>query len=338
MPQLAEVNNMQKKRTIKQLAKKIYTNDTTPIIIALVLEILVFGLLSPYFFTTRNLLTVIQYCSLVGLVALPMTLLMIGGQFDMSLGSQVALTSCVAGMICPASPENLGGVLLAYLLPIVVGAMIGLLNALFITRVHLGAFISTMAMMQALRGVTYLITNGQSKMIGNVVFGFIGRGKFLGIPITMYIFVLFIVVFWVITKHSVLGRRAYLIGGNPVSARLSGIDVPRTLTWLYIILGAITGFAGALTASQLGAAIPSGSEDFGFDVISAVVLGGVAMSGGKGTIPGAVLGVLVLALLDNGLVMLNVSSHWQLVFSGLVLLLAISIDAIRQQASTRLLK
>ena len=146
----------------------------------------------------------------------------------------------------------------------------------------------------------------------------------------MYIFVVFVVIFAFIAKYTVFGRRAYTIGGNDVAARLSGINVQRTSMILYMLTGAMCGLVGLLTASQLGSAIPSSHNDFAFDVISAVVLGGVAMNGGKGTIGGTVVGVLVLAILDNGLIMLNVSSHWQLVCSGIVLLLAVSIDSLKQ--------
>ena len=305
--------------------------DSLAIILALSIEIIIFGVASPYFFTTGNLLTIVQYCSLVGLVAMPMTLLMISGNFDMSLGSQVALTSCVAGLICHSSSCGWGTVLLGLLAAMGIGAVCGFLNAFFIMKVNLPAFIATMAMMQALRGVAYLITNGSSIMLMSPVFGVLGRGKMLGIPNTIYILVVFVAIFAFIAKYTVFGRRAYTIGGNSSAARLSGINVNRTTTILYVLTSITTGLVGVLSASQLGAALPAGNADFAFDVISAVVLGGVAMSGGKGTIFGSVIGVLVLAILDNGLIMLNVSSHWQLVCSGVVLLLAVSIDALKQK-------
>ena len=127
------------------------------------------------------------------------------------------------------------------------------------------------------------------------------------------------------------GRRCYTIGGNGAAARLSGINVHRTVTILYVVNSAMCGLVGMLYTSQLGAAIPSSNADFAFDVISAVVLGGCAMTGGKGSMAGTIMGVLILAILDNGLIMLNVSSHWQLVCSCLVLLIAVSIDAMKQK-------
>ena len=317
-------------QTNRMSFKKFLKADSLAIIVALIVEIIIFGILSRYFFTSGNLLTILQYCALTGLAALPMTLLMISANFDMSLGSQVALCSCVVGMICRSTDIGWGTVLLAMVVAIVIGAICGFINSFFIMKVNLPPFIATMAMMQALRGCAYLMTNGQSIMLMSPVFGVLGRGRTFGIPNTVYIFVVFVVIFAFIAKYTVFGRRAYTIGGNDVAARLSGINVQRTSMILYMLTGAMCGLVGLLTASQLGSAIPSSHNDFAFDVISAVVLGGVAMNGGKGTIGGTVVGVLVLAILDNGLIMLNVSSHWQLVCSGIVLLLAVSIDSLKQ--------
>lgn len=318
---------MQKSLSLKRLLKV----DYLAVIVALVLEIVIFGILSPYFFTMNNLLTILQYCALTGLVALPYTLLMISGNFDMSMGSQVALISCIVAMICHDNTIGWGTVLLSILVALILGGVCGWLNSVFILKVGLPPFIATMAMMQALRGIAYLLTNGSSIMVTSKVFGILGRRKTLGIPNTVYILVVFIVIFAFIAKYTVFGRRAYTIGGNETAARLSGINVHRNVTILYIINSAMCGLVGMLYTSQLGAAMPSSNANFAFDVISAVVLGGCAMNGGKGNMAGTVMGVLILAILDNGLIMLNVSSHWQLVCSGVVLLIAVSIDALKQK-------
>ena len=311
--------------------KKLLKVDYIAVIVALILEVAIFGILSPYFFTMNNLLTILQYCALTGLVALPYTLLMISGNFDMSMGSQVALVSCVVATICHDNTIGWGTVLLSILTAMIIGGICGYLNSVFILKVGLPPFIATMAMMQALRGVAYLLTNGSSIMVTSKVFGILGRKKTFGIPNTVYILVVFIIIFAFIAKYTVFGRRAYTIGGNKTAARLSGINVHRNVTILYIINSAMCGLVGMLYTSQLGAAIPSSNANFAFDVISAVVLGGCAMDGGKGTMAGTIMGVLILAILDNGLIMLNVSSHWQLVCSGVVLLIAVSIDSLKQK-------
>lgn len=322
---------MQMQETNGFSMKKLLKVDSIAVIAALVLEIIIFGILSPFFFTMNNLLTILQYCALQGLVALPYTLLMISGNFDMSMGSQVALVSCVVAMICHDNSIGWGTVLLSILAAVGIGAVCGYLNSVFILKVGLPPFIATMAMMQALRGFAYLLTNGSSIMVTSQVFGVLGRRKTLGIPNTVYILIVFIIIFAFIAKYTVFGRRCYTIGGNGAAARLSGINVHRTVTILYVVNSAMCGLVGMLYTSQLGAAIPSSNADFAFDVISAVVLGGCAMTGGKGSIAGTIMGVLILAILDNGLIMLNVSSHWQLVCSGLVLLIAVSIDAMKQK-------
>ena len=311
--------------------KKLLKVDYIAVIVALILEVAIFGILSPYFFTMNNLLTLLQYCALTGLVALPYTLLMISGNFDMSMGSQVALVSCVVATICHDNTIGWGTVLLSILAAMIIGGICGYLNSVFILKVGLPPFIATMAMMQALRGVAYLLTNGSSIMVTSKVFGILGRKKTFGIPNTVYILVVFIIIFAFIAKYTVFGRRAYTIGGNKTAARLYGINVHRNVTILYIINSAMCGLVGMLYTSQLGAAIPSSNANFAFDVISAVVLGGCAMDGGKGTMAGTIMGVLILAILDNGLIMLNVSSHWQLVCSGVVLLIAVSIDSLKQK-------
>ena len=311
--------------------KKLLKVDYIAVIVALILEVAIFGILSPYFFTMNNLLTILQYCALTGLVALPYTLLMISGNFDMSMGSQVALVSCVVATICHDNTIGWGTVLLSILAAMIIGGICGYLNSVFILKVGLPPFIATMAMMQALRGVAYLLTNGSSIMVTSKVFGILGRKKTFGIPNTVYILVVFIIIFAFIAKYTVFGRRAYTIGGNKTAARLSGINVHRNVTILYIINSAMCGLVGMLYTSQLGAAIPSSNANFAFDVISAVVLGGCAMDGGKGTMAGTIMGVLILAILDNGVRMLNVSSHWQLVCSGVVLLIAVSLDSLKQK-------
>ena len=156
-----------------------------------------------------------------------------------------------------------------------------------------------------------------------------------GLPNTLYIYLVLIVVFWFIAKYTVFGRRSYMVGGNQDAARLMGINVEKHLIILHIITSAVTGFVGFLTASQVGAALPNSSSEFGFDVISAAVLGGVSIAGGKGSPLYSVLGVLILAILDNGLIILNVSTYWQLVVSGLILLFAVTLDSVKNMQAAK---
>ena len=319
----------------KGLLARLGKVEVITMIIALIVEMVVFGLLSPHFFTVNNLLTIVQYCSLVGIAALPFSILGISGSMDLSLGSTVAFTS----MIVAITFQELGGsntaLVVSILAGIASGAVVGFINGFFIAKMKLMPFIATLTSMNYLRGIAYLLRNGQSIAVLEKNFGFIGRGRTFGMPNTLYIYVVLIVVFWFVAKYTVFGRRSYMVGGNQDAARLMGINVDKHLIILHILTSAVTGFVGFLTASQVGAALPQSSSEFGFDVISGAVLGGVSIAGGKGSPLYSVLGVLILAILDNALIILNVSSYWQLVVSGVLLLFAVTLDSVKNMQAAK---
>jgi len=309
--------------------------EVITMILALLAEMLIFGLLSPHFFTANNLLTIVQYCALVGIAALPFSLLGISGSMDLSLGSTVAFTSMVVAMTFQAMGGTNTALAVSILAGIVAGAVVGAINGFFIAKMKLMPFIATLTSMNYLRGIAYLLRNGQSIAVLEKNFGVIGRGRTFGLPNTLYIYVVLIVIFWFIAKYTVFGRRSYMVGGNQDAARLMGINVDKHLIILHIITSAVTGFVGFLTASQVGAALPQSSSEFGFDVISGAVLGGVSIAGGKGSPLYSVLGVLILAVLDNALIILNVSSYWQLVVSGVLLLFAVTLDSVKNMQAAK---
>ena len=324
-------NRLGSKRILARLGKV----EVITMILALIAEMILFSLLSPHFFTVSNLLTIVQYCALVGIVALPFSILGISGSMDLSLGSTVAFTS----MIVAITFKDMGGtttaLLVAILVGIAAGAAVGAINGFFIAKMKLAPFIATLTSMNYLRGIAYLLRNGQPVAVMEKSFGVVGRGRTFGLPNTLYIYLVLIVVFWFIAKYTVFGRRSYMVGGNQDAARLMGINVEKHLIILHIITSAVTGFVGFLTASQVGAALPNSSSEFGFDVISAAVLGGVSIAGGKGSPLYSVLGVLILAILDNGLIILNISTYWQLVVSGLILLFAVTLDSVKNMQAAK---
>lgn len=313
--------------------------DFLSILIAYVIVIILFSTSSEYFLSVNNFLNIAQYAAVIGVMAMPMTLIMISGNIDISLGSMVAFCSMFVGYFMPQDANDVGGVFLAILLGITIGAAAGAFNGFFITKVKISAFVATMASMNIFRGFAYIFSEGKSIPITNQLFGVIGRGRtfanteagFPGIPNTIFIWLAVIVLFWFISQHTVFGRRLFIIGGNSQAAHLSGIKVNKTIMVMYIILGALTGLSAVMTASQLGAALPQGSNGMEFQIISAIVLGGVSMSGGKGNMIGSVLGVMLLATLNNGMVMMEIPSYWQLVVLGFVLILAVSIDVLKQK-------
>lgn len=303
--------------------------DFLSILIAYIIVIIVFSNLSPHFLTIRNFLNIGQYAAVIGVVATSMTLIIVSGNIDISLGSMVALCGMVLAIIIPDDQTNFIGFLIAILACIVAGTLCGTINGFFITKVGVNAFITTMATMNIFRGVAYLITGGTSRVITSSYLSFIGRERTLGIPHTLVILLIAVLVFWSISKYTVFGRRLYIIGGNKQAAHLSGIKVERNIMTMFAINGVMVGIAAVMTTSQLGAALPQGSVGMEFQIISAVILGGTSFTGGRGSQIGTVFGVFLLATLNNGMIMAEITTFWQLVVLGVVLILAVSIDVIK---------
>jgi ribose transport system permease protein len=202
-----------------------------------------------------------------------------------------------------------------------------------ISYVGMNPFIATLAGMQAFRGIAYILTNARSISVRSDVLQFIGRQYTFGIPNPLILMLILVVIFNIIAWFTSFGRRILVIGGNEKVAYLSGINVKRTKMWLFIVHGLVTGIAAVVYISQLGAALPSAATNLNFQTISAVVLGGVSLTGGKGSIVGAIIGALLLGTLNNGMIMLDIQSFWQDVITGVVLIIAVSLDIIKNNRS-----
>ena len=210
------------------------------------------------------------------------------------------------------------------------GVLTGLYNAILITRVHINAFITTLAGMEIFRGCAYLVTNGKAITLSGDFIKTIGRGYTLGFPNAVIIMLCMVILFALVSKYTTFGRRIYVIGGGSQVAYLSGINVERNLSLLFVLNGVVCGLATMIYCSQLGSAMPSNASGMEFDVISAVILGGASLSGGKGSIVGALFGALLLGTLNNGMVMLNIHTYWQQIISGVVLVVAVVFDVIKK--------
>jgi ribose/xylose/arabinose/galactoside ABC-type transport system permease subunit len=318
--------NMKKNK----LLDNIKSLDFLSILIAYIIVIAVFAPSSRHFLTIRNFLNIGQYAAVIGTMATSMTLVIVSGNIDISLGSIVALSGMFVASFTPADPGNIGGLLFAMFLGVLTGAACGLVNGFFVTRIKVNAFITSMATMNIFRGLGYILYKGKSITVTNPGLGIIGRGRLFGVfPNTLIVLAIAVALFWFIARYTVFGRRMFIIGGNPTAAFLSGIKVDNSILCIFIINGAMTGLAGVMTTSQLGAALPQGSAGLEFQVISAIILGGASLSGGKGSMLGSLFGVLLLATLNNGMVMMNIPAYWQLVVMGVVLILAVSIDVFK---------
>lgn len=293
---------------------------------ALVILIVFFSLASPYFFSLTVFMNIGMYAAIVGTLACSMTLINVSGNIDISGGSQIAIVGMVTAVLIRSDALPIW---LCVVLGVLTGSFAGSINGFFITALKLNAFITTIATMQSFRGIAYLISRGQTLVISNPAFKFIGRGYVGVVPFTLLVLLAFNLIFHFLTRHTVFGRTIYMIGGNPQASFLSGIRVQRTKFILYVINGTMAGFAGVMLASQSGAGLPMAAMNTNMLALSAVILGGAGLSGGKGTILGTFIGVMVLSTLNTGMTMLSISSFWQDVIIGVVLLISVSIDAIK---------
>ena len=324
-------NNVRGKgiRMFAAIKSKMSSGDMSSLVTvcgALLGLIIFFSLKSPYFFTLNNFLNIGLYAAIMGTIACGMTFINVSGCIDISVGSQVALVGMVVAVVSQQQYSNVAVMIVAGLLA---GAACGAFNGFFITVMKLNAFITTIASMQILRGIAYLLTDGQTVVIASIAYKFIGRGYISGIPFTLIIMIITYIIFHFISKYTVFGRTVYMIGGNAQASFLSGIKVQRTKFLLYVINGTTAGMAGIMMASQTGAGLPMAAININMQALSAVILGGAGLTGGRGTVIGTLVGVFVLCTLNNGMTMLNIQSFWQDVIIGVVLLASVSIDAIK---------
>ncbi|PTR01091.1 monosaccharide ABC transporter membrane protein (CUT2 family) [Mucilaginibacter yixingensis] len=302
-------------------------------LIALVVLCIVLSLLSDKFMTVDNGWNVMRQISVNICISVGMTLVVLTSGIDLSVGSVLALCGAITagllknGIEIPSNNLYIGFTLLGAILGgIIIGALLGWFNGFTITRFKVPPFVATLAMLTIARGLTMLWTKGFPISVLGDSFGYIGTGWLLGIPVPVWISALVVVGAAVLTGKTPLGRYIYAIGGNENAARLSGININRVKIIVYSLAGALAGIGGLIVTSRLDSAQPNAGISYELDAIAAVVIGGTSLSGGKGSIWGTVLGAVIIGVLNNGLVLLNVSPFWQQVVKGAVILLAVIID------------
>ncbi|ROR27352.1 ribose transport system permease protein [Mobilisporobacter senegalensis] len=322
---MKEMNKQSTTLRIIDRLKSSNSSDIMTVLGAYLILVIFFSIKSPYFLRVNNFLNIGLYAAIMGAVACSMTFINVSGCIDISVGSQIAVVGMVVATLSrlelPIGIIILGGLL--------AGGLCGAFNGFFITKIKINPFITTIASMQILRGIAYLISNGQTIVVTNDVLKFIGRGRFFGIPVTLIILIIMYLIFGFVGKYTVFGRSIYMIGGNAQSSFLSGIKVQKTKFIIYAINGVMAGAAGIMLTAQTGAGLPMAAAETNMQALSAVILGGAGLTGGKGTILGTFIGVFVLSTLNNGMVMLNIQTFWQQVIVGTVLLIAVAIDAIK---------
>ena len=295
-------------------------------IICVLLIIGVFlSLLSDKFLTSGNLISVMRQISINVYIALGMTLVIILGGIDLSVGAIVALTGTVTvGLIV-----NTGfPIAAAIAIGLLIGVVCGLISGTMVAKFRLPAFIVTMAMMNIARGAANVYSGGRSTRITDEFFSSIGSGYLFGvIPLPVIYMVVLIILFTVVLNKTKFGTYIYAIGGNRESARLSGVPIKKVEIAVFTIIGLLSAFAGLVLASRMYSGQPSVGAGYELDAIAACVLGGVSMSGGKGRISGTIFGAMVIGFISNGLNLMNVNSFWQLVVKGIIIIIAVVIDS-----------
>jgi L-arabinose transport system permease protein len=285
----------------------------------------------PGFRSPSNLVDILVAVSTIGLVACTMLFCLAGGDFDLSVGSTVALSGVVAALLL----QKTGSIALALIVPIAVGAVVGFANGVVIARLGVNALIATLATMQIVRGAARIVTEGSSIGIADAGFAQLGKFTVAGIQAPVLYLAVAIAIFGVLLNRTVFGRNVLAIGGNAQAARLSGIPVIRTKILVFTLQGIVAAFAGIVLAARVSSAQPNSGEGLELQVISGCVLGGVSLTGGVGTLSGTIAGVCLMGMLRNAMDLTMVPTFWQLVASGTILLIAVLLDRAKHRNSER---
>ncbi len=311
---------------MKQIAKQALSRLKP--LIGLALLVLVLSLLSPHFLTTENLLNITRQVAVNAILATGMTFVIISAGIDLSVGSVLALSGCVMAIALHAGVGIFPGILLA----VGVGSLCGLANGFMTGYLRVPPFIATLGMMSIARGLALVVTGGYPIFELPEGFSYLGTGYLWDVlPVSLlFTFLVLVAAHFVLTRMK-LGRYVYVIGGNEEAAVLSGVNVRATKMLIYTICGFLAGLASVVFVSRLNSAQPTAGIAYELDAIAATVIGGTSLFGGVGSIGGTVIGALIMGVLRNGLNLLNVSSFWQQVVIGVVIITAVYVDQLRHR-------
>jgi ribose transport system permease protein len=300
------------------------------LVMLLVAENVYFASQSQYFFTWNNWLNIMTAAAITGIIAAPGTMLLIAGQFDLSVGSGVAFCGMILAVV-----SNGHGLAVGVLAAVLAGIGLGALNGFLVTVIGVNALITTLGTLAVFRGLTEVVSGGQTQTISG--FSTLGSARpFLTIPLPVIIFVAVVALFWFILRYTTYGRSMYAIGANPVAARLVGIRSKLLIFIAFVLSGSCIALGGLINASQLGSGSPITAQGLELSVVTAIVLGGTSLTGGRGTVLGTIAGLLVISAMNNGLVLMNVDPFYQDVARGALLIFAVSFDRLSSRLSARL--
>mgnify|MGYP001546379518 CR=1 FL=1 len=306
------------------------------ILIALLLACVVLSLISSNFLTGRNALNVLRQTSINGVLAIGMTFVILTRGIDLSVGSVVALTGVVAASFATTStsgfiPGAPWPALIALAIGIGAGMGCGAISGVIVSRFKVPAFVATLGMLSAARGLTLLYSGGRPIPALSPGFRWIGTGDVLGIPVPIFVLLAVFAAAWFVLSQTRFGRHVYAVGGNPHAAKVSGLPVNRIRMLVYVISGGLAGLAGMILAARTGSALPQAGVAYELDAIAAVVIGGTSLAGGVGRVTGTLVGALLIGVMNNGLDLMGVESYYQQVIKGVLIVAAVMLDQSRNR-------
>lgn len=301
------------------------------LVVIFALAFAIVSLTVPNFLTERNMLGLLQSVVTIGIVACTMMFCLASRDFDLSVGSTVAFS----GMIAVMASNATGSIVLGLLAALVCGGFVGLVNGVVIARFRINALITTLATMQIVRGLALISSDGRAVGINDPGFYQLALSKFLGVPTPIWVMGILFLAFGFLLNRTVFGKNTLAIGGNPEASRLAGVNVARMRIWIFMLQGLVCGIAGVLLASRITSGQPNAATGLELSVISACVLGGVSLAGGRAAMAGVIVGVLIMGIAENVMNLLNIQAFYQYVVRGLILLLAVLLDNLRSVAAGR---
>lgn len=299
------------------------------IYLLLAIVVTFFSLFASNFLSFDNFMNVLRQVSMFGIVVIGVTFVMISGGADLSVGGQMAVNGMIAGLLMAKAGMNM---VVVFLICMVVGAIMGALNGYISVKLNIFSMIVTLGTMLMLQGIAYVITGGYPIFGIPKEFTFLGQGYIGPVPFPVVVFAVIVLIAWFVLNRTYFGRYIYALGGSPEAARLAGINVNTMRIVVFGICGFITAIASMLMLSRTNSAQPGAGSSYPFDCMTAAVLGGISFAGGEGNIGGAVVGVLIIGVLNNGLQLMGMDANWQGVIKGIVLIAAVGIDCYQSKA------
>jgi len=301
------------------------------LVVIFVVAFAIVSLAVPNFLTERNMLGLLQSVVTIGIVACTMMFCLASRDFDLSVGSTVAFS----GMVAVMASNITGSIVTGLLAALVCGAFVGFVNGIVIAKFRINALITTLATMQIVRGLALIASDGRAVGINDPSFYQIALSRLLGVPTPIWIMVVLFILFGFVLNRTVFGKNTLAIGGNPEASRLAGVNVVNMRIWIFALQGLVCGIAGILLASRITSGQPNAATGLELSVISACVLGGVSLAGGRAAMAGVIVGVLIMGIAENVMNLLNIQAFYQYVVRGLILLIAVLLDNLRSSATSR---